>query len=85
MTNTEVEESLLAYISERFASPQGTTDVTLSTQLVESGLVDSVGILLLVRFAEEEFGIRIEPDDLVLENFVTPKAIRDFVTSRLPA
>jgi acyl carrier protein len=43
-----------------------------------------VGILLLVRFAEEEFGIRIEPDDLVLENFATVEAIRDFVTSRLP-
>jgi acyl carrier protein len=84
MTNTEVEAAILSYIAERFAVQAGATEVTASTQLVESGLVDSVGILLLVRFAEEEFGIRIEPDDLVLENFATVEAIRDFVTSRLP-
>lgn len=36
---------------------------------VEEGIIDSTGILELVSFLEQEFGITVEDEDLVPENF----------------
>ena len=83
MTDTDVESAILTFIADRFTTPPGVEEVAITTPLVETGIVDSVGILLIVRFVEEEFGVRVEADDLVLENFATVEAVRDFVTSRL--
>lgn len=38
-------------------------------QLLENGLLDSLGILDVVTYLEEEFGISISDDDLTPENF----------------
>lgn len=51
--------------------------------LFREGIVDSVGILSLVRFLEEKFQISVEPRDLVLENFASIRAMRDLVLTRL--
>jgi acyl carrier protein len=50
--------------------------------LVEQGVLDSMSILKLATFLEEEFGIAVEDQDLVPENFETLDAIRDFVVRR---
>ncbi len=36
---------------------------------LEKGLIDSTGILELVAFVEEKFGIRVPDEDLVPDNF----------------
>lgn len=50
--------------------------------LLASGLIDSIGILKLVTFLEEQFNIRADEDDLVPENFMTLKMIQEFVDRR---
>ena len=39
-----------------------------NTSFLESGVLDSTGILELVAFLEETFGISVEDEDLVPEN-----------------
>ena len=39
------------------------------TSFMEEGIIDSTGILELVFFLEETFGINVEDDELVPENF----------------
>lgn len=53
--------------------------------LIEDGVIDSLGIFVLVAFLEKEFGVKIRPDDILLENFETVGAIRDLVLARRPA
>ena len=37
--------------------------------LLESGIVDSLGVLDVVSFIESEFGVKVDDDDLSPENF----------------
>ncbi|MCM8781690.1 MAG: acyl carrier protein [Candidatus Aminicenantes bacterium] len=47
--------------------------------LIESGLIDSHAIMSLIAFLEDEFKIRIEPQDLLPENFDNINAISSLV------
>ncbi len=38
------------------------------TSFLDSGILDSTGILELVAFIEETYGIRVEDDELIPEN-----------------
>ena len=38
------------------------------TSFIESGIIDSTGILELVAFLEETFGMRFQDDELIPEN-----------------
>jgi len=50
--------------------------------LLESGIVDSLGILEIVGFLEKTYAITIADDDLVSENFETVTALSAFVARK---
>ena len=53
------------------------------TTLVEKKVLDSMAIFELVAFIEQSFGIEIEDEELVSENFATLKAIDRLISSKL--
>lgn len=53
------------------------------TSFLESGIVDSTGVLELVTFLENTFDIRIEDDELVPENLDNLKSITQFLELKL--
>ena len=50
--------------------------------LLESGTIDSVGVMQLVGFLETTYGIKVQDEDLMPDNFDTLAAIAAFVTRR---
>lgn len=48
-------------------------------QLVESGIIDSLGVMTVLSFLEEEFNLQIPGEDLVPENFASISAISALV------
>lgn len=50
--------------------------------LLLSGLVDSIGVMRLVAFLEEAAGIRIPPEDVTIEHFMSVAAIARYCASR---
>jgi len=53
-----------------------------SDELLESGIVDSLGILDLVALLETEFGLTVSDDDLLPENFRSIERISEFAQQR---
>ena len=53
-----------------------------SDALLESGMLDSQGVLEVVTFIEQEFPINVEDEDLVPENFHTIDRIVAFIQSK---
>lgn len=51
--------------------------------LYENGIVDSTGVLEIVDFLEETFGIKIEDDELVPDNLDSIKKISKFVQRKI--
>ncbi len=47
--------------------------------LLERGIIDSTGIMELIFFLEDEFGITVEDDEMIPENLDSVKKIVAFV------
>ncbi len=50
--------------------------------LFETGVIDSLGVLKLVSFLEERFGVQIQDEELIPENFETVNKIIGFMESK---
>lgn len=52
------------------------------TSLLESGVLDSLGILDVVTFLEQQFGVQIQDEELLPENFQSVETLSGFVSSK---
>jgi acyl carrier protein len=52
------------------------------TSLIESGVIDSTGVLELVAFVETRFGIRIEDEEVTPEHLDTIRRIENLVARK---
>jgi acyl carrier protein len=50
--------------------------------LVSSGVLDSLTLLQLIAFIEEQFAITVQDEEMALENFQTINSIVSFVISK---
>ncbi|MFN0085082.1 MAG: acyl carrier protein [Blastocatellia bacterium] len=55
---------------------------TFDTDLMESGLLDSLTLVELMTGLEEEFGVTISFDEIELDNFRSVTRISEFVSQR---
>lgn len=64
---SEERDRVRAFIVENFlfGSEDGLED---DSSFLDEGIIDSTGILELVSFLEEEFGIAVEDEELIPEN-----------------
>jgi acyl carrier protein len=67
----------------RDVSLDPTVTIGLDTDLLMTGLVDSLGVVEIVAWLEERLAIEIEPADIVLEHFQTVSLMLAYVERRL--
>lgn len=79
-----LEDSLLAFIRKEFLYDRPDAPLDPDASLIESGVVDSLGILSLVAFLEDQHRVVVPASEVVFENFESIRAIRRMV-ERLPA
>jgi len=79
----DIEQKIKDYILREFLPDELLLDSDLP--LIQQGIVDSLGILQLVSFIEEEFNIKIAPEDVVLKNFAMVNEIKKLVMAKLPS
>jgi len=77
-----MEQQITEYINQEFVAGQEIPQVKDDTELIESGILDSLSILRLVLFIEERYSLRIAPGDVIRENFETVDAICGYVRKR---
>jgi acyl carrier protein len=75
----KVTASIFAFIRDNFLF--GLTDESLSedTSFLESGIIDSTGLLELVNFVEQAYNIRLNDDDLIPANLDSVRKLREFI------
>jgi acyl carrier protein len=77
----EKHELIIAFIKEELNGEKQDLEVDIEEDLLGSGLVESMGMMRLVQFVEDTFHMKVEPQDMTIDNFITVQAIVDFVTS----
>jgi acyl carrier protein len=77
-----IEASIRTYIVEEFllGLDEGFTN---DSPLITDGIVDSMGIMEIVDFIEEEFEIRLDQSELTLANLGSVAAMGAFVAGKL--
>lgn len=75
----EVKKQIRDFVVENalFGAPETALDDNDS--FLEKGIIDSTGILELVSFVEEEFGVEVKDEELVPENFDSVNKLSDYI------
>jgi len=79
MSSQPVKDTVMNFIRENFI--MGRSDVKLDEKvsLIDSGVMDSTGVLELVEFLEAQYAIKIDDEELVPENLETIENIINFL------
>lgn len=81
MTDT-IKSRVKDFIVENFLFGDALQAPADDTSLIENDIIDSTGVLELVAFIEEEFGIAMSDADIVPANLDSLSRIAAFVTAR---
>jgi acyl carrier protein len=81
----EIKERVRRFIATNFYVPEPDTMLQDRRSLFDSRILDSTGVLQVVTFLEEEFGLEIDTEDLVPANLESIEAIALFVERGLDA
>ena len=55
------------------------------TSFLETGIIDSTGMLEIISFLEQEYGISIDPEELIPDNLDSINRIVAFIERKLQA
>lgn len=77
-----MKATLKSYIERELLSDRGGVALRDEDNLLGSGLVDSMGMMSLVLFIEDEFDVVVPPEDVVIENFLSVDAISAYLQGR---
>lgn len=77
-----MEKILLEYVQEKLLGKRSDIDLQSDDDLLGSGLIDSMGIMNLIAFIEEQFEIPVPPEDMTIENFMSIEVITDYLNKR---
>jgi acyl carrier protein len=74
-----MNQILIDYIQQQLLG--GRSDISLAPEddLLGSGLVDSMGMMSLIAFIENRFELKVPPQDMTIENFMTIEAIGNYL------
>lgn len=70
-------EVIARFIADEFLRDTEAKDIPDDLNLIDAGIVDSLGLLRIVAFLEEELQVVIEPEAMVPENLNSIQAILD--------
>ena len=76
------QEIVKDYVTRELADDGKGTDLKEGDNLLANGIMDSLGVLKLVSFIEQEFDIRVPDEDVTVQNFRTLKDIANYLESK---
>ena len=80
MTIQEIKKGVFQFVYDNaFTSRENITDDVL---IFKNGLLDSMGLVMLITYLEDNFNIQTTDADLVEENFESINAITAFVEKK---
>ena len=74
-----IHDKVKKYVFENFLFGGRSRNIDSMTSFLESGIIDSTGILEIVHYLEEEFAIKVEDEEIVPENLDSLRNIAAYV------
>ncbi|MBM1106802.1 acyl carrier protein [Aurantibacter crassamenti] len=75
-------EIILEYISKILSNEQLEDELQAEDDLLGGGILDSLGMMKLILFIEEKFNVKVPPEDMTIENFMTVDHITTYLNKK---
>jgi acyl carrier protein len=77
-----VTTELQTFILEELTPGRGIASIAPDDDLLARGIIDSLGVMTLVEFLDERYGVRVGTEDLQPQNFRDVRSIEAFIERR---
>ena len=77
-----VEDKVRNYILENYLFTDDQSELNNEDSFLDKGIIDSTGILEVIFFLEEEFGISVDDDEMIPENLDSVNNIIKYINSK---
>lgn len=81
----DIQAKLKNYLLMELAADLGIETLSEEDDLLEQGIIDSMGIMNVIAFMEENFEIAVEDQEIVPDNFQTIKNMEQFIGQKRQA
>lgn len=78
----EIIERVKRFVVENFLYARSDVQLTADDALLARGIIDSMGVVELIAFIEDEFGVEVGDDDVTEQNLGTLADIATYVLSK---
>jgi acyl carrier protein len=78
-----IESTLKKFILEEIMLESNRSKLDSEESLLDSGIIDSLGLLRLIAFIEERLGIEVEDGEVVPDNFDSISAMYQFLKMKM--
>jgi len=77
------EKKLRTFILENYLFTEDESELDNADSFLESGIIDSTGILEVITFIQDELEIMVEDDDMIPENLDSVNNILAYVAKKV--
>lgn len=74
-----IAAAIIAFLNQQIESADPSKKLDETSDLIESGLLDSLNIVRLIQFVESEFSCQIDDDDIEPELFASANHLAEYV------
>lgn len=83
MESTEaLHKRILAWVLDTFPLARQ-HDIGIDENLLDGGIIDSMGTLEVVQFIEDQYAVVVEDEEMVADHFSSVRAIAEYIQSKL--
>jgi acyl carrier protein len=81
----DISGAVRRFIGENFMFREEVESLPEDTSFLDAGIIDSTGVLELVCFLENTFGIEVADDEMLPQNLDSVRAIATYVKRKVEA
>jgi len=84
MDNLPVEQRIKNYVAQNLLFSTDGFPYSEDASFLQEGIIDSLGVMHLVEFVEQDFAVRVEQHEVTPENFDSVRKLAGFIRRKRP-
>ncbi len=78
-----MNDILITYVNQTLLNNNADDKIDIEDDLLGGEILDSLGMMKLILFIEKEFKLKVPPEDMTIENFMSVQNISTYLTNKL--
>jgi len=78
----DVETAIERFVVDEIMLGDSNTKIDPNESLISSGVLDSLALLRLIAFLEEQMGVTVDDSEVIPENFESINEIKSFIEKK---